>query len=190
MNADSTPGETSIASRQGKRFFRSLSGTAAIEFAMIAPVFFGLVFSAFEIGFLFVRVAMLDHAVAAVSKSVYIGSVTHGAVTSDDLKTSVCDYMSAVVPGCASEVTVELSQINSLSDLPATGAVCRDSTTDINPSTSFNPGAANSIVFLRVCVTVDLLTPGLPYSFGNNLTKTDSGRYEVVSSMAFMNEPF
>ncbi|MCV0429320.1 MAG: hypothetical protein K5905_28060 [Roseibium sp.] len=155
-------------------------------------MFFLLLLSLFEIGLLFVRMAMLDFAVTRVSKSIYIGSVSSevakGEYTQADIKADVCKLMGALVPECNREITVELREISSIARLPNTNAKCRDSQTNVNPSVTFNPGGSRSVVFMRVCVTVDLLTPGL--GFGLALPKTDTNRHEVISAAAFMNEPF
>lgn len=175
-----------------RRLFRDNTGVTAIEFALLAPAFFALLFSLFEVGLLFTRMAMVDHAVNVVSKQVYTGEVTQGlnsgTINQTDIEHAVCGVAAAVIPNCKSEITVELTEITSMSSLPSDEASCEDATLDLNPTVSFNPGKGNSIVFMRVCMTVDLLTPGL--GFGLKLTKTNTGRFELISSAAFLNEPF
>ena len=180
----------------GRRLLAALSrdkrGVTSVEFALLAPVFFAMLFSLFEVGILLTRMAMVDHAVNVVSKQVYTGVVTKGVETGtlsqSDLEAAVCDVTGMVIPDCASEITVELTEITSLSELPTSDATCEDASLDLDPAVNFNPGVANSVVFMRVCLTVDLITPGL--GFGLNLAKTSTDRYELISSAAFLNEPF
>ena len=180
----------------GRGLFRTLTrdcaGVTAVEFALIAPVFFAMLFSLFEVGLLLTRMAMVDHAVNVVSKQVYTGEVTEGintgTISQTDIEKAVCGVAATVIPNCESEITVELTEISSMSSLPSEGAKCEDATLELNPSVTFNPGRGNSIVFMRVCMTVDLLTPGL--GFGLRLPKTNTGRFELISSAAFLNEPF
>ncbi|MEM9106676.1 MAG: TadE/TadG family type IV pilus assembly protein [Pseudomonadota bacterium] len=180
----------------GRRVLKALSrdkrGVTAVEFALLAPVFFAMILSLFEIGILFTRIAMVDHAVNVVSKLVYTGKVTEGVAagtySQSDIEAAVCDVTGVVIPNCESEITVELTEIAALSSLPESDAACQDSTVELTPTVSFSPGAANSVVFMRVCLTVDLMTPGL--GFGLKLTKTSNDRYELISSVAFLNEPF
>lgn len=171
---------------------RDRSGATAVEFALLAPVFFAMLASLFEVGLLLTRMAMVDHAVNVVSKQVYTGEVTKGVdagtISQTDIEEAVCDLTASVIPNCENEITVELTQITSMSSLPSDDASCEDATLDLNPTVTFNPGVGNSIVFMRVCMTVDLLTPGI--GFGLKLTKTDTGRFELISSTAFLNEPF
>jgi len=175
-----------------KRLLRDRNGVTAIEFAFIAPVFFAMIFSLFEAGLLFTRMAMVDNAVSVISKEVYTGTVSkgveNGTYSQEDIEKAVCAETGSVIRNCENEITVELTEISSLSSLPASDAACRDSSLALSPAVTFNPGAANSIVFMRVCVTVNLITPGL--GLGLNLTKTGTRRYQLVSSTAFLNEPF
>ncbi len=180
----------------GRRLLKALSrdkrGVTAVEFTLLAPVFFAMILSLFEIGILFTRIAMVDHAVNVVSKMVYTGQVTEGVaagtISQSDIEAAVCDITGVVIPDCESEITVELTEITSLSALPTSDAACEDATLDLDPAVTFNPGVANSVVFMRVCLTVDLITPGL--GFGLSLIKTSTNRYELISSAAFLNEPF
>nr|WP_244318496.1 TadE/TadG family type IV pilus assembly protein [Roseibium hamelinense] len=175
-----------------RNFRRNQSGVTAIEFAFLAPLYFTLLLSSFELGLLYSRIAMLDHAVSTISKSVYIGTVAAGVdagtITSDDIEQDVCDIAGLILPNCVNNITVELTEIASLTSFPAADATCRDSGTGLDPVVEFDPGGSSSIMFMRVCVTTNIITPGL--GLGLSLPKTDTDRYELISSMAFMNEPF
>ncbi|WP_306150603.1 MULTISPECIES: TadE/TadG family type IV pilus assembly protein [unclassified Roseibium] len=175
-----------------RRFWTKRDGATAIEFALIGMPFFLLFLSCFEMGLLFIRMTMLDHAVNTTSKTVYIGAITQGladnTVSREDFEEDICEIVGLVVPDCVNNLTIELIEISSLIDLPDTDAVCVDASSDFRPVVTFNPGSANSIVFMRACLTTDIYTPGL--GFGLALSKTVNNRYEMVSSMAFMNEPF
>ncbi|WP_162009353.1 TadE family protein [Labrenzia sp. CE80] len=165
----------------------------AIEFAIIAPVFFMILFSTFEAGLLFTRLAMLDNAVSILAKSIYIGEladgIDDGTTSQDDVEKMVCAELYIVMPDCDENITVELTEVTSLYSLPTTDAECIDSMDlEINPAVTFDPGGSGSNVFMRVCTTVDVLTPGL--GLGLALTKTSTDRFELISSTAFRNEPY
>ena len=46
-----------------KRFARDNRGVAAVEFALIAPIFLALILSLFETGWLMTKIALADNAV-------------------------------------------------------------------------------------------------------------------------------
>lgn len=174
------------------RLVQDKRGATAVEFAIIGPVFLAMLLSLLEMGLLYTRLTMLDHAVGVVSKSVYTGvvssGVSGGTVTQDDIIKTVCDNGAYVVFDCENNITVEMTEIASLNDIPTTDATCTDSSLTVKPTVTFDPGSTNSVVFVRVCAAVDVLTPGL--GLGLSLSKTDNNKFELVSSTAFMNEPF
>ncbi|EFO32306.1 putative TadE family protein [Roseibium sp. TrichSKD4] len=91
-------------------------------------------------------------------------------------------------PSCQSNLTIELTPVASYTDLPASDAVCHDKDVPIKPAVDFNPGGGSTIIFMRACMTVSILTPG--FGLGLALPKTNSDRHQLISSTTFMNEPF
>lgn len=169
-------------------FWKNTKGATAVEFALIAPVFFSLVFSALELGFLTAKATLLDLAASETSKAIYIGSVNSGSVSVDDLKDQICDRVSILDSDCINNITVELTPIADFDALPTTDVVCRDSDVVIQPVVTFTPGTSNETVFMRICLTTNVYFPGI--GFGLNMNKTETGKTQIVSSIAFANEPF
>lgn len=163
-------------------------GAVAVEFALIAPVFLMLVLSVLELGWTMTRIALIDNAVAQAAKFVYIGAASSGSPTQTALEAFICDE-AMVISNCYNNITVELTTINDFHSPPAWNAPCVDSDdVSLAPVVGYSPGAGGSIMFMRVCVTMDLFTPGL--GMGLALQRTNGGRTQIISSLAFMNEPF
>ena len=174
--------------KRQRRFGPDAKGTVAIEFGLIAPVFLALVLSMLELGWTMTRIALIDNAVAQASKFVYIGAATSGNPTQAQLEQFICDE-ALVIHNCANNITVELTVISDFQSPPDWDAPCVDSDdVSIAPVVGYSPGGSGDIVFMRVCITTDLFTPGL--GMGLALTRTDGGRTQIISSLAFMNEPF
>lgn len=167
-------------------------GVSAIEFAILAPVFFALLFSVFEMGILYTRMVLLDDTLTKTSKLIYIGTFSEGlgdgTLTASDFEKSICDKVSILFPSCEANLTIELTPVNTFSDVPSADAVCHDKDATIKPAVDFDPGGGSTIVFMRACMTVSILTPG--FGLGLALPKTDNDRYQLISSTTFMNEPF
>lgn len=174
--------------RKLKRFIRNAKGTVAIEFAFIAPIFLALVLSTLELGWTMTKIALLDNAVARAAKFVYIGAASGGNPTQADLEQFICNE-AMVIHNCTNNITVELTVLTDFQSPPAWNAPCIDSNdTSITPVVAYSPGGGGDIVFMRVCITTDLFTPGM--GMGLALARTPGGRSQIVSSLAFMNEPF
>lgn len=170
------------------KFGRDERGVTLVEFALLSPIFVPLIFSVFETSVVYTKIAMVNHAVSTVSKDIYIGTASSGTLTYDVLEQNICDNMVMSGDDCTSNLVLELTEIASLADLPDTDAVCEYTDIDIKPAVSYDPGGSSSIVFMRVCFVTDIFTPGI--GFGLRLPKTDGDKFALVSSAAFVNEPY
>lgn len=167
-----------------KPFWRSEGGATAVEFAMVGPIFFAILFSMLETGWMMAKTAVLDEAVAKASRLIYTGQ----APTKAALEAAICEN-AFVFNDCIGNINVETTVIADFSSAPTTDAECLDSAdTDFTPTVNYSTGADSQIMFMRVCVTTEVMTPGL--GVGLALGKTSTGRFQLVSSTAFMNEPF
>lgn len=90
------------------------------------------------------------------------------------------------MPDCEDNVSVELISVADMTKSSQNDPVCRSSSDDKQPE--FSAGGAKAIMFLRVCLMADVVTPGLPFGF--HLSKDNNGKVKIMSSTAFMNEPF
>lgn len=167
-----------------KQWGRNIDGVTAIEFAMIGPLLLTLIFSVLELSWLIIKVLLIDNAVEVASKQIYVGNVPDRAA----FEAIVCDNI-PVFRNCLDRINVEAIEISDFGDVPASNPECRDSGDDsFTPTTTYTTGTSSAIVFLRVCVTAPLATPGL--GFGAALPKQPDGSFAIVSSTIFMNEPF
>lgn len=173
---------------QRTTFLRCRDGASAVEFAMVAPIFFGFFFILFELGLMMLRVSSADDAVSQVSRLIYTGAATNGTVTVDDIENFICDRVS-FVEDCKKNIMVDSRVIQTFADRPDTEAPCRDSSQpNYTPAATYNTGQQSEIVFLRVCLTTDPILPG--YGLAPYLADTVDGRVQIIASMAFANEPF
>lgn len=165
-------------------FLRDRRGVTALEFAIVGPVFIAMLFSMIETGWLMTKIAMLDNATSQAARDIYTGN----APTQQALEEAICERATVFID-CTANISVELVEISDFGDRPSTAPDCRDSANpSYTPATSYAAANSADIMFIRVCVTTPVITPAL--GFGLSLPKTPTGRYQVVSSFAFMNEPF
>jgi len=171
-----------------RRLIGDKRGAAALEFAMVGPVFIGLVVSFFELGLVMLKISMLDFAVAESAKFIYTTAAEGDPPTQSEMKQFICDR-AKVLSGCADNIAVELAPIDAFGATPSEDAACVDSASEeINPPVEYSTGASNQVMFMRVCVTTNIISPAVRYSFGRALIKSDTGRQEILSTIAFMNE--
>jgi Flp pilus assembly protein TadG len=162
---------------------RNKRGTAAIEFAILAPIVFAVIFSIFEAGWIMTQSIMLDRAVSRSARALQING---SKMTYADFKTSVCkDAM--VLSDCAKSIRIEFTPVAKAADFPSSGTPCIDRSVAIDPVTTYNAGQPSQIIFTRACYVVDPLVPGL--GFGLSFPKDSTGAIRLTSSFAFVNEP-
>ncbi|MBB3949239.1 TadE/TadG family type IV pilus assembly protein [Aureimonas jatrophae] len=166
-----------------RRFGRDRSGVSAIEFAMIAPLFFALVFSTIETGWIMVRSTALDRALDIAVRQVRIGAKPDQAA----MKAAICANMTLVVHACASAMLVEMTTVSSATDIPSTGAKCIDRGSTVAQSGAYTTGTEQATLFVRACLVADPLTPLIGVALA--LPKDALGGYWLVASSAFKKEP-
>ncbi|MEM6538124.1 MAG: TadE/TadG family type IV pilus assembly protein [Pseudomonadota bacterium] len=188
VNIERSPRFVSLR-RKGRSFIGNKRGAAAVEFALLGPTFLALIMSLFEVGITIAKIALLDLAVAEAAQFVYVGAVHSGSPTKAEVEQFICNR-AQIFPDCVNNLTLELVPINNFTNLPPDEVPCTDSNDDeeVAPVVTYSPGAASQVMLMRVCVTTGVITPGL--GIGLNLSTTDTNRMQIVSAVAFMNEPF
>jgi Flp pilus assembly protein TadG len=182
-----------------KRLYRrlradSIKGSAAIEFAMVAPVFFVLLMGTMEAGIMFFAQSTLQNAVNDTARLVRTGQTacytTSGgacvAMTQAQFKTKVCDQVSTLLKNCTSgSLQFDVNAYPSGYSAAANGSPL-DSGKNLKTLTAFNVGGACDVVLVRAFYKWPVFSPGLNY-FMANMT----GSYHLLATAAaFRNEPF
>jgi Flp pilus assembly protein TadG len=83
-----------VAARKGlRRFGRNRHGSAAVEFAIVAPIFFALIFAIIETAMVFLAGQVLETAVQTSGRSFY----TSQNLTETQLRTAFCSGIEALM---------------------------------------------------------------------------------------------
>jgi Flp pilus assembly protein TadG len=171
-------------SRKIGRFIEDQRGTATIEFVIVFPVLMFFVMMVFETGFITTRVVLLERGLDIATRDLRLG--TDPTIDHEKLRKAVCDS-SAILINCERDLILEVVELDVASAYPQNQANCIDRTEEIDPTITFNPGSRGTIMFVRACMIIDPIFPGLGISLG--LKKDSSGGFQMVSYTAFMNEP-
>lgn len=163
---------------------RGREGVAAVEFAMVAIPFFLVIFSILELGIVFIMNAMLETATMDTGRLVRTGQAQAQGFDKDRFKSEFCSRMALFKSDCAKRATVDVRVIShfGVDDL-------KDPITDdaIDPEkTTYNDGAPNSLVLVRVWYAHPLVTPFLNQS----VSRIGKGKVLLTAATAFRNEGF
>lgn len=168
----------------GRRFLRDRRGASALEFALIAPMLFAVLFGTIEAGWTMVQTIMLDRALDTTVRSLRIGSMVNP--TQQSVRDAICAH-TVVLADCKTNLALEFIPVLNASSYPADNARCVDRSGKIKPVLRFDPGARKQTVFVRACYVVSPLTPGL--GLGLALPKDETGAYRIIAKSGFVNEP-
>lgn len=168
----------------GIAFLRDETGNATIEFVVLFPWLMFMFLSLGELGTLMGRAVMLDRGLNIAIRDVRLG-LTPG-ITHDGLKQNICRH-AFLLTSCFDSVLLELLPVSNAGSIPEGNVNCIDRTEEVEPVINFDPGARSEIMFVRACIIVDPIFPGV--GFGASLPVDRSGGYAIITQTAFMNEP-
>jgi hypothetical protein len=161
-------------------------GSAAIEFAFVAPVFFVLLLGIFEGAIMFFSQAVMQNAVTTVGRTLRTGqaaclTMSGGncvAMTADDFRTRVCAMAGILLPGCATALVVN--------SITYTGGFGGTAGTPVTGAGANFAGGACAVMVVRVVYPWKVVAPGTAYFLVNN----GADAHLLVSTLAFRNEPY
>lgn len=176
-------------------FAEDKRGIAAVEFALIAMPFFFLIFGLLEVCVIFIMSSILEHAASEASRQIRTGQLqTSGqsaAATQAAFETSVCDELFGLM-ACDDRLKFDVQQFANFSGTGSSTPTYLPATDPTNPGGlddsgfSFNAGAQNEIVVIRVFYEWDLIIPVMSAPLAN----MSENRRLLQATVAFRNEPF
>lgn len=184
-------GGRSIFGERIKRAIRRMrrdgrSGSAAIEFAFIAPVLFLFLFGIIETGVLFFANGALQNAMDDTARLVRTGQLS-GALTASDLKNAICPEVAGIISAadCNANLQVDLRSYSGFTGASYPGVT--------NPNGSLNTGAMAvqatgdcQVVLMRGFYPWTIMTPMMAPLLQN----MPNGQYLLTAAAAFRTEPY
>lgn len=162
--------------------WRDRRGATAVEFALIAFPFFGLIMGCIELAIVLFAGVSLDLATAKVSRELRTGLATK-ATTSAVFITKVCNEMAWLGSDCTSKLRVDARTFTNFKLVTQAPDVIVDGKF---ANMQYTLGGSSQIQLVRVYYTWPMFSPLLKPGFG-----TLSGGETVLSSIiVFRNEPF
>jgi Flp pilus assembly protein TadG len=161
----------------------SRAGSAIIEFAVVAPVFFLLLFSILEIGVIYFAQSTIQNATNDIARMVRTGQGGVQGVTQQSVRTRVCGNIAPLV-ACDSDLSVDVESFSNFGGVNFSPPL--DANGNMQPMNNFSPGNACNVVLVRVFYAWPVFTPLLtPF-----LSNMANNKHLLYSATAFRNEPF
>jgi Flp pilus assembly protein TadG len=163
-----------------RRFRRNRQASAALEFALVAPIFFALLFAIIETALMFFASQVLETITQDSSRIIYTGQAQNASLTQTQFATCVCNRVQALFDCNSMWIDVE-----SASSFPSAIATPVDASGNF-VSPQFSPGGPGDVVLVRMGYKWPIFVTGLGY----NIANLPGGKRLLTSSAAFKNEPY
>jgi Flp pilus assembly protein TadG len=179
----SSPAASTASVRKAlRRFRRNRRGSAAVEFAMVAPVFFALLFAIIETAIVFFAGQVLETITQTSGRYIMTGQAQNASLTAGQFKTYVCNQIPALFT-CAN-LYVDVQSYSSFTSVTFNSHI--DAANNFDTTMQYSPGTQGQIVVVRLFYQWPLFVTGLGYNISN---LTGSKRL-LAATAAFQNEPF
>ena len=171
--------------RQLCRFHSARSGATATEFALIAPVFLGLMIAIMQVGIVFFAEQALQSAAVAASRLVLTGQAQNSSMTQAQFLNAICPKVQTLFE-CGS-MMVDVQTYSSFGGADySTPTLTYDAQGNVTNAWSFSPGAAGSIVVVRFIYQWPVIGGPLGFSISN----LANGKRLMMGVSALRVEPY
>jgi Flp pilus assembly protein TadG len=165
------------------RFRCNRRASAAVEFAMVAPMFFALMFAIIETALVFYASQVLETALQDSARLIQTGQAQGGSYTAAQFKNDVCSRIS-VMFDCVGGVSVDVQSYPSFGSVNVAPPI--DASKNFTNPNNYNPGGPGDIVVVRLFYQWPLIVTGL----GFNIANLSGSKRLLTATAAFQNEPF
>jgi Flp pilus assembly protein TadG len=168
-----------------RAFRKNQNGATAVEFALVAPLFFGLLFAILETGTLFLRATAMDAGVEEAKRVTMTGQIASagaGAAQESAFRKAFCDQVGWLISCSAVHFDVRAFSVFGAAAMPSPVSGGALNTAALQ----FNPGQPCQIVVIRAYYSTAALTALIR----NDVATLNGGNVLLTGSAAFRNEPF
>lgn len=166
-----------------RRFRRNRGGSAVVEFALVAPMFFALLFAIIETAFMFYASQVLETVTQDSARLIYTGQAQGSALTQAQFKSNVCSRVAALFD-CVNGITVDVQSYSSFAAVNIADPI--DAGKNFTNPNNYSPGAAGDIVVVRLFYQWPILVTKFKYDISN----LAGSKRLLTATAAFQNEPF
>jgi Flp pilus assembly protein TadG len=165
-----------------RRFRGNRRGSAAVEFALVAPVFFALLFAIVETAMVFFANQVLETITQNSARYIMTGQAQSAGFTQTQFKTYVCGQIPALF--ACGNVYVDVQSYSAFSSVSVNSQI--DGAGNFINNMQYNPGTGSDIVVVRLFYQWPLFVTGLGY----NIANLAGSKRLLTATAAFRNEPF
>ena len=175
---------SSIASLRSllRRFRRNRRASAALEFALVAPIFFALLFAIIETALMFFAGQVLETITQDSARMILTGQAQQGSYTQAQFASYGCNQVPALFD--CNKIYIDVKSYSKFADVSISSQI--DNSGNFVNNMTYSPGAAGDIVVVRLFYQWPIFVTGLGY----NIANLSGSKRLLVGTAAFKNEPY
>jgi Flp pilus assembly protein TadG len=166
-----------------RRFRRNRRGSAAVEFALVAPIFFGLLFAILELAMVFFASQVLETVTQDSARVIMTGQAQNASFTQAQFKNLVCSNVVAMFD-CVNGISIDVQSYSAFASINIADPI--DASKNFVPPNNYLPGGPGDVVVVRLFYQWPVFVTG----FGFNLANVGTNRRLLTATAAFQNEPY
>ena len=166
-----------------RRFRRNRRGSAAVEFALVAPLFFGLLFAIIELSMVFFASQVLETATQDSARVIMTGQAQNASFTQAQFKNLVCSKLT-IMFDCVNGVSIDVQSYTAFGSVNVADPI--DASKNFVPPNNYLPGNPGDVVVVRLFYKWPLYVTGL----GFNIANISGSKRLLTATAAFQNEPY
>jgi Flp pilus assembly protein TadG len=166
-----------------RRFRRNRRGSAAVEFALVAPIFFGLLFAILELAMVFFASQVLETVTQDSARVIMTGQAQNASFTQAQFKNLVCSKLT-IMFDCVNGVSIDVQSYAAFGSVNVADPI--DASKNFVPPNNYLPGNPGDVVVVRLFYKWPLYVTGL----GFNIANISGSQRLLTATAAFQNEPY
>ncbi|WP_196259950.1 TadE/TadG family type IV pilus assembly protein [Pelagibacterium limicola] len=173
----------SLARLFARRVMRADGGATAVEFGLLAPIFFAIIGAAMETALVFFAGQALDSAVHDSSRLIRTGQVHQQALSASQYRADICGRLLGMFD--CNQLRITVREIQAFTNF-STGNPLDAESGEWSIQEQYQPGTGGSIVVVEAYYKwpTIIAVPGLMTGV------TADGKRLLASARVFRNEPF
>ena len=165
------------------RFRGNRGGSTVVEFALVAPMFFALLFAIIETALMFFASQVLETVTQDSARMIMTGQAQNASYTQAQFKSLVCTKVVALFD-CLNGITIDVQSYTQFSNVNVANPI--DASKNFTNPSNYNPGGPGDIVVVRVFYQWPILVT----RFGYDISNLSGSKRLLTATAAFQNEPF
>ncbi|MEX2650536.1 MAG: TadE/TadG family type IV pilus assembly protein [Alphaproteobacteria bacterium] len=162
------------------RFAKASAGVTAVEFALIAPSFFMILFGTIESSIMYYIATSMEGEVQIAARQIRTGNVQNADDPLAEFRSTLCSNLGNLA-ACGA-VVIDVRTFPDFGSMDRPPLINEDGTPQ---NENFNPGGGGDVVLVRIAYRYPIMTPFLGQFIG-----TGGGYYDLYAAAAFQNEPY